>query len=388
MIINMLPLKIAFRFLCSNPAQTALVTCGMAIAVSIQVFVGLLIGSLQSSLVDSTVRNSPQITISSNTRAPSIFAWDSIIDTARRSNLISAASPVAAGSAITVSNEKNIPLLLKGVHIDEANRIYRLKEAVYEGNLYVGSRDVLIGRELAAEIKAGIGDRLPLVLPDGTETIFTISGLYDLGSSAVNKTWVIANLRTAQQLLGLPGRVTSIEISVPDLFNADLVAAQLKNELNDDSLKFDNWKDQNQELLGALRSQGISSDIIQVVIIFSVIIAISSVLAITVLQKSRQIGILKAMGIKDLSASLIFIYEGLLLGLAGSLLGIALGLGLLYAFDTFTGTPGTGNTIKIKIDYGFVFLSWGIALASSTLAGFFAARRSLKLNAIDVIREG
>ena len=388
MIVNLLPLKIAFRFLRSNPTQTALITCGMAVAVSIQVFVGLLIGSLQSSLVESTVRNSPQITISSSTRVPSIFAWDSIIDTARRSNLISAASPVAAGSAYTISNEKNIPLLLKGVHIDEASHIYKLKEAVYRGNLYVGSRDALIGRELAAEINAGVGDRLTLVLPDGTETIFTISGLYDLGSAAVNKTWVIANLRTVQQLLGLPGRVTSIEMSVPDVFDADNVAAQLKNEINDSDLKFDNWKDQNRELLGALRSQGVSSIIIQIVIIFSVIIAISSVLAITVLQKSRQIGILKAMGIRDLTASLIFIYEGLLLGLAGSLLGVALGLGLLYSFDAFTGTAGAGNTIKIVIDYGFVLISWGIALAASTLAGFFAARRSLKLNPIDVIREG
>ena len=388
MIVNQLPLRIAFRFLRSNPTQTALIICGMAVAVSIQVFVGLLIGSLQSSLVDSTVRNSPQVTISSNTKLPSIFSWDSIIETARRSNLISAASPVATGSAITVSNEKSIPLLLKGVHIDEANRIYRLKEAVYQGNLYVGSRDAIIGRELASEIKAGVGDKLAVVLPDGTETIFTISGLYDLGSAAINKTWVIANLRTVQQLLGLPGRVTSIEMTVPDVFSADLVAAQLKSELNDDSLKFDNWKDQNQELLGALRSQGISSGIIQVVIIFSVIIAVSSVLAITVLQKSRQIGILKAMGIRDFSASLIFIYEGLLLGLAGSLLGIALGFGLLYAFDAFTSTTGTGNIIKIKIDYGFVLLSWGTALAAATLAGFFAARRSLRLNPIDVIREG
>ena len=94
----MLPLKIAFRFLRSNPAQTALIICGMAVAVSIQVFVGLLISSLQSSLVDSTVRNSPQVTISSNTMVSSIFGWDRIIDISRRSNLISAASPVAAGS--------------------------------------------------------------------------------------------------------------------------------------------------------------------------------------------------------------------------------------------------------------------------------------------------
>jgi lipoprotein-releasing system permease protein len=384
----LLSLRIALRFLRSNPGQTALITCGMAVAVSIQVFVGLLIGSLQSSLVDSTVRNSPQVIISSNTRVPSIFAWDNIIDVVQRTGLIKAASPVTAGSASTVKDEKTIPLLLKGVHVEEADRIYALKDSVYAGDMYVGSRDALIGRELAAELHAGVGDKLTVILPNGNETIFNISGLYDLGTAAVNKTWVIANMRTVQQMLGLPGRITSIEISVPDVFTADSVAQQLEKELDSGDLKIENWKEQNKELLGALRSQGISSTIIQVVIIFSVIIAISSVLAITVLQKSRQIGILKAMGIKNLAAAMIFVYEGLLLGIVGSLLGVGLGLGLLYAFDSFSSNPTASNTIKITVDYPFVLLSCAIAVAASTLAGLLAARRSLKLNPIDVIREG
>jgi lipoprotein-releasing system permease protein len=384
----LLPLRIAFRFLRSNPAQSALIVSGMTVAVSIQVFVGLLIGSLQNSLVDSTVRNSPQITISSGDNVPSIYGWDSIIDTALGSNLVSAASPVTAGSAFTIKDEKKIPLLLKGVHIEEAGRIYRLKESVYAGGPFVGSREALIGRELAEELNAGVGDKITLVLPDGKETIFTVTGLYDLGNAGVNKSWVIANMRTVQQLLGLPGRITSIELAVTDVFAADTVAARLERAIDDPDLKIENWKDQNRELLGALRSQGISSTIIQVVIIFSVIIAIASVLAVTVMQKSRQIGILKAMGITDLSASLIFVYQGLLVGMAGSLLGIGLGLALLYSFDAFSGTPGSASTIKIYIDYNFVLLSWGIALASSGLAGLLAARRSLKLNPIDVIREG
>jgi len=388
-LINiLLSLRIAVRFLRSNPWQTALITCGMAVAVSIQVFVGLLIGSLQSSLVESTVRNSPQVTISSGTGVASIFDWDKIIDTVQRTGLVTAASPVTAGSATTFKDAKTIPLLLKGVHVEEADRIYGLKDAIYAGDLYVGSRDALIGRQLADELRVGVGDRLTVMLPNGNETIFNISGLYDLGTAPVNKTWVIANMRTVQQLLGLPGRITSIEVSVPDVFSADGVAGQLGRELNNGNLKIDNWKDQNKELMGALRSQGISSAIIQVVIVFSVVIAISSVLAITVLQKSRQIGILKAMGIKDLSASMIFIFEGLLVGLAGSLLGVGLGLGLLYGFDSFSSNPGAGNTIKITIDYGFILLSWAIAVAASTLAGLLAARRSLKLNPIDIIREG
>ena len=118
------------------------------------------------------------------------------------------------------------------------------------------------------------------------------------------------------------------------------------------------------------------------------VVAISSVLSITVLQKSRQLGILKAMGIVDRDASLIFVFQGLLIGLIGAVIGVALGLGLLYAFNTFTASPEGAPLIELYIDYSFIIRSWVIAVVSSTLAGLIPARRSLKLNPVDVIREG
>jgi lipoprotein-releasing system permease protein len=379
----MLPLRIAFRFLRSNVGQSLLISCGMAVAVSIQVFVGLLISSLQTSLIDSTVRNAPQIIITSNTKVPSISGWASISERIQRTGLVSATSPTTIGTAVIVKDEKNIPLIMKGVHIEEADRIYNLRKAVYSGDIYIGGRDVLIGRELADELKTGVGDKMTVTTTDGREIIFTVTGLYDLGTASINKSWIIAHMRTVQELYDLPGRVTAIEIAVPDVFTADTIALAIGHELNNEDLKIENWKDQNKELLDALQSQGLSSSIIQIVIILSVIIAISSVLAVTVMQKSRQIGILKAMGITDLDASLIFIYEGFLLGLIGSIIGIALGLGMLYSFDRFG-----GGVVKLHIDYSFVLVSWLIALVSSTLASFFPARKSLRLNPIDVIREG
>ena len=117
-------------------------------------------------------------------------------------------------------------------------------------------------------------------------------------------------------------------------------------------------------------------------------IAIASVLAISVLQKSPEIGILKAMGINDFNASLIFIYQGFLLGIVGSFAGLVLGIGLLYAFLTFTTSPGGVPLVDLYFDYGFVVRSWLIALIASTLAGVIPARKSLKLNPIDVIRGG
>jgi lipoprotein-releasing system permease protein len=177
-------------------------------------------------------------------------------------------------------------------------------------------------------------------------------------------------------------------MTVEDVFRADTVASQLEKKLNNDEVVIENWKEQNEELLSGLEGQRISSAIIQIVIIASVVIAIASVLAISVLQKSPEIGILKAMGINDFNASLIFIYEGFLLGLVGSLAGLVLGVGLLYAFLTFTTIPGREPLVDLYFDYGFLVRSWLIALIAATLAGVIPARKSLKLNPIDVIRGG
>lgn len=380
----MLPFRIAYRFLRSNLSQSALIIIGMAVAVSIQVFVGLLIGSLQASLIDSTVRNSPQITITSDRKTPSFSNWSAVEDSIRRTGLVSAISPVTRGNAITVNNDKKIPLVIKGVNLAEADSIYHFNRSVYAGETSLGSREVLIGRELADELKTGLGGKFTVTTPEGTEMVLTVAGLYDLGMASVNKSWVIVQMRTAQLLFDLPGRITALELSVPDVFAADSIASIVSREINNPDLKVENWKDQNQELLGALQSQSLSSNIIQFVIIISVVITIASVLALTAMQKSRQIGILKAMGITDLDASLIFIYSGFLLGVLGSLLGITLGLVILYAFDSIA----AGSTIYIKIDYGFILVSWLIALTASTLAGLVAARKSLRLNPTDVIREG
>jgi lipoprotein-releasing system permease protein len=85
---------------------------------------------------------------------------------------------------------------------------------------------------------------------------------------------------------------------------------------------------------------------------------------------------------------MIFIYQGFLLGLVGSVIGIFLGLGLLFAFNFFTTEPDGSTIIDLYIEYDFIIRSWLIALFASTIAGIIPARKSLRLNPIEVIREG
>jgi len=384
----MLSFRIAIRFLRSGRTQTVLIVLGIAIAISIQVFVGLLISSLQQSLVNSTIGNSPHITISSATDVSTIRDWEGLQKQIEELDVTRAVSATASANAFIVDGDSSLPVLARGFAFDNANQIYNIGSSIYEGRPYQSSREVIIGRDLQEELGADVGDKLTVTLPDGTESIFTISGFYDLGIASINKTWIISNLQTAQKVFGFNGRITSLEMTVDDVFQADVIAAQINDYLADEDIKVENWKELNDDLLSGLDGQRISSNIIQAVIILSVVIAIASVLAISVLQKSRQIGILKAMGIKDLAASLIFIYQGFLVGLIGSVLGITLGLGLLYAFNTFTTNPDGTALIDLYIEYDFIIRSWLIAVLASTLAGVIPARKSLRLNPIEVIREG
>jgi lipoprotein-releasing system permease protein len=384
----MLSFRIAVRFLKSGRLQTVLITIGIAVAISVQLFVGLLINSLQEGLVESTTGRTPHITVTSALENVTIRRWETIVQEVSQVPSVDAVSASVSSNAFVIKGDSTEPVLVRGFDIDTADPIYKITESIYEGNAYESRSEVLVGKELAEELDYQMGDSVTISTPSGTESTYTIAGLYDFGVASINKSWIITRVETAQKLFGFGGRVTSIDITVKDLFQADVVAGQIERTLSNVNVKVENWKDQNQELLSALESQSLSSYMIQIFILVSVVIAIASILAITVFQKSRQIGILKAMGIKDRAASFIFLYEGLLLGFTGSLLGIALGLGLLYAFTIFA-TTGTGDSvISFRFDILFIVRSWVIALAASILAGIIPARKSLKLNPIDVIREG
>lgn len=384
----MLSFRIAVRFLKSGKTQTILIVVGIAIAISIQVFVGLLLGSLQKSLVNQTIGNSPQITVTSATDIGSIRDWENIVESIEQLGLTRVVSVSASANAFVRDGDTNLPVLVRGFDFERADRIYDINSRIYEGGLYQSRREVLVGRDLSEELETSVGDKLSVLSPNDSVNTFTISGFYDLGIASINKSWIIADRRIAQQLFGFDRRITSIEMTVDDVFAADSIAYEIEQRLNNEDIKVENWKEQNEDLLSGLSGQQTSSTIIQAVIILSVVIAIASVLAISVLQKSRQIGILKAMGIKDLAASLIFIYQGFLIGLAGSILGVALGLGLLYAFNIFTTNPDGTALIDLYIESGFVLRSWLIAVLASTLAGVIPARKSLQLDPIEVIREG
>jgi len=382
-----LPLRIAVRFLLSGKGQTLLIVGGIAIAISVQVFVGLLIESLQAGLIEQTVGNSPQVTVRSAEENVTIGRWQDMATGITSLTAVEHVGVAASANAFVRKANDSVPVLFRGMDRDSIDGIYRISGHIYEGQDIQSSGEVLIGRNLSEKLAISVGDRLQVTTPGGAIVDYRVAGLFDLGVAAIDGSWVVSNLRTGQSLFGFSDRVTSIEVTVFDVFAADLVAAAVVGLLDDDGLEVTNWKDENEQLLNALESQSLSNNIIQAVIIISVAIAIASLLSVTVLQKRRQLGILKAMGIKDSAASLIFVYQGLLIGVMASALGIALGLGLLYSFTVFA-TTGGESIISFDFKPVFILRSLGISILAAAVAGLIPASRSLRLNPIDVIREG
>lgn len=380
-----LALQIAWRFLSSAKRQTFIIVLGISVGVSVQVFIGSLISGLQKSLVDTTIGSSSHVTLLKED-FELIDNYDTIQTELSNNNNLTVVLPnVTLPEGIIQEGLVTKEVLLRGFDMTDANQIYKFDEKLTDGDaLPVNDYEIILGISLKDALNINIGDEIAYELR-GVPQIFTVVNFFDFKVDVINQTWAVTNLDTAQIVLG-SNAVTSIETQIKDVFTAREIAQTFSETYENDELVVTNWMDLNEELLSGLNGQSTSSYMIQVFVIISVVLGISSVLAITVLQKSKQIGILKAMGITDRDASFVFLFEGFILGIFGAIGGIVLGLGLLYSFQTFALNPDGTPVVPLFIDPNFILFSAGIALVASTLAALIPAIKSSKLTVIEVIR--
>lgn len=387
MKIVRLAFKIATQFLKNNKGQTILILLGITIGISVQIFIGSLIDGLQLSLVDKTIGSSSHITISPSGKENYFEDKDDVVSLIRSDERFTQVSTSLDAAGFLLYEEETYSLLTRGFNFDDANGIYKFDERIVNGRLPSGESEVALGIGLVEELGLEIGDNLDFIIPELALEKVELVGVFDLRIASLNKSWMITELSTAQNLFQRDKEISSIETQIKEVFDADLIAEELESTL-DSFLKIDNWKAQNEELLSGLTGQSASSYMIQVFVLLAVLLGISSVLAISVVQKSRQLGILKAMGIKNKTASQIFLFQGLILGIIGGILGTGLGIGLTYVFSVFVTNPDGTPLVPFYLDYGFVAFSVAIAIIAAMIAAFIPARKSSKLNPIEVIRNG
>jgi lipoprotein-releasing system permease protein len=387
-----LPFSIAYRFLKSGKMQTWVIIIGIAVGVSVQVFIGSLISGLQKSLVDKTIGSSSQITL---TLEPSTYFDDyeaNIQSLSEGVEGLESLTPTLSVNGTLIEGTDTTPVFLRGFDFSSANAIYGFDEKLTQGSLPDNMNEIAVGIGVLDELGLSLNDSLTYSVPTIGDVTVTIVGVFDFKVSAINDAWGITVLPTVQSILSIGDKVSTIEMQIQEnqIFDAVELAAQVEtisSDFTDGEETVSNWIDNNGELLSGLQGQSISSIMIQVFVMVSVVLAIASILAIIVMQKSKQIGILKAMGIQNRDASFVFMFEGLILGTMGAIFGVLLGLGLSVAFTTFAINPETGApVVPLFIDPGFIALSAVIAIVAALGASLIPARKSSKLSVIEVIR--
>lgn len=380
-------LRIAWRFLKDSKAQTMIIILGIAIGVSVQIFIGLLSKGLETTLLNKFIGNSPHITV--------YFAKGGMEDWQSKKSKIKAVSkdidvvaPVAEQQAFIKLTDIKEPARVRGFAPEDLNKLYDIKSKIYEGKMIENNGQALIGKELKERLDLKLGDKLNIVTIDKRNIELTIVGFYDLESAGLNRFWIFTDLKTAQDLIGFGDKVTSIEIGVVNPYLADSLSKKVSNSLNDKDIKVQNWKDENKLLLSGIIGQKICTVIIQFFVLLAAVLSIVSVLGITVTQKYKQIGILKAMGIRDGSAAFIFLMQAFILGIIGTALGIGLAMMYIKGFNTYIVTAEGKPVVDIIIDNKFIIVSALIDIAASTLAAFLPAVKTYRLSPVEIIKNG
>ena len=392
---------IAMRFLRQGRAQTLLILFGIAVGVSVIVFVTALISGLQNNLVQRTLGTQSHVRVEApdeaNRIAPAppgtlqlvledrraqalrpIDNWPEVRDVLDTLPGITAVSPVVSGPAFGRRGEAVQSVALVGVDLPRYLRVIPLDENMVEGRLEVGSGNAVVGRQLAEDLGLRTGGKLRLDAGDGREAIVNVAGIFELGVRELDARYVYLDLKQAQSLLALPGGVTVIDVTVDDLFAADRSAARIRGLTG---LKAESWQETNAQLVNALTSQSMSTRMISFFVAMSVALGIASVLAVSVAQRTREIGILRAMGTRRRQMLRVFLIQGAVLGLAGSLIGALAGLALVGAFNRFG--PGL---FYIPLPPTLVPAAMALATIAGVIAAAVPASRASRLDPVEAIR--
>jgi lipoprotein-releasing system permease protein len=399
---------LAACFLREGRAQSALIVIGVAVGVAVMVFLSALIGGLETRLVAQTLGTQAHIVVRpadeaarpmmldattqtlarierTAQRARSILRWQQVSDELSRTDGVTAVSPTTSGPAMALRANATRAVLLIGADATRFASIYPIRQHLVAGRFDPSRTGCVIGRELASDLGVSVGDKLRLSASGEGAELYVVDGVYDLGNREVNRRWVLVAQRTAQTLLDLPGGVTSIELRVRSVYEAEAIAARVRSRTG---LIADSWMQSNAQLLVALQSQGSSSAVIQAFVILAVAMGIASVLVVSVAQKRKEIGILRAMGARRATVVWVFLLQGAIVGLLGSIVGAALGAGLGAAFAAMARNADGTATFPFSISWALLGRSSLIAVATGICAAVLPARSASRLDPAEAIRNG
>ena len=403
-------LRVALRFLREGRMQTLLIIVGVAAGVAVIAYVSALINGLQSNTLAKTLGAQAHISL----RAPddlvtpaalpvagaavltetqpraqrlrSVANWQALVPLLERLPEVVGVSPMVSGSGLALRGEASQAIALMGVDLDRYDRVVGLRSKVVSGSPRLLPGEAIVGRELAQDLGVRVGDRLTVQTGGAGGTVsdaVRVTALVDLGVKDLNRRTVIVPLRAAQSLLALPGGATQLDLTLKDVWVAQTLARALQGQF---PYKIESWQESNAQLVSALNAQSISTSIIRGVVLAVVVLGIASVLVVSVVQKGREIGILRAMGATRGQVLRVFLVQGAVVGVLGSVLGLLLAVALIWVFTHFVRGSDGLPLFSIALPPAMALQVALIASVCGVLAAVAPARRAAALDPAQAIR--
>ena len=397
----------ALRFLREGRTQTLFIVSGIALGVAVIVFMSALLASLQTNFIKRVLTSQPHIQIippdevsrplrsavAGITQAPtvqqptqrlrSIDQWQRIVLELSKRADITNITPTVSAAALAVRGDATRSISMTGIDPDVYFNIVRIPDYMVLGQTTLTSEQIIIGTELAKDLGVTIGDKLNVTAANLTARALTVSGIFDLGNKGANARSTFVALRTAQSLANLSGGVTTIDITVADMYAAEAIAYDVSASTG---MEADSWIKTNAQLFSALSTQAMSFTTIEVFVALSVAFGIASVLSVSVIQRSKDIGILRAMGTSQRQILRVFLLQGGLLGIAGALVGSIVGGGGLTLFHKLVRTADGSEIFPLQLQPSIFVAAIALAGVTGVLAAALPALNAARLDPVVAIR--
>lgn len=404
---------IALRYMTANIKQSLIISGAVGIGVSIIIFIPSINLSFFNDLINKTVSSSPHINITkeidtfqgdirvlkrefrndllltdqTQIRRRNILSYRLVLKEIAPVSEIVASAPYASGQAIIVRGGEERGVSIKGIIPEKEVNITNIQNYMIRGRIQnLGINDIVIGNTLAEKLKVNIGRRVSVTGPRGISNTFKIVGIFSTGLRAQDESQVYTNLKAAQQILRLGTEVSGVGARVKDIYEAENVANTLKKLTGLDAKS---WMEDNKQILDQISRFRLIIAFINFLIIFAAASSITSVFILLISSKSKEIGILKSMGAKNISIMSVFLMQALILSIIGYITGV-IGAKLLiswYAYilssakETFltTGIP----VLKLNVQYALLALFY--SMFTSLLASIIPAYQAARLNPVEAI---
>ncbi len=386
---------------------------GVALGVGALIIVLAVMTGFEEDLRDKILGTNAHIVIVPNDQQDRIPDFDNVMDQIKQVNGIQEIEPFIYSKVMISHEHRSDGIILKGLHITPEGTIdlrrymvrgsvedlIKLPEKTDENGTPLPKEGIVLGLELASNLGAKVGDLVSLMSPADRLTpvglipkskTYRVVGYFRSGMYEYDSTMAYVTLEAAQNLLGIESGINGFEIRVVNIFETSQILDRLHHILGNRFFIRD-WKEMNRAFFSALKLEKLAMFIILTLIVFVASFNIISSLTMMVMEKHKDIGILKAMGATDNSIRLIFLTEGIIIGLVGTVLGCVFGTTISWIADTFQLIRLQQEVYYIsylpfRIQVTDVIAICSASLFISFIATIYPARQAARLNPVEAIR--